>query len=144
RSYNTENDAIFERLAELAPGCESKVTRETSDQLAAIDETDLLFIDTQHTYQRMAMELATFGPRVKRYIVAHDTKLHGEKGEDGGPGLLPALREFMAAHPEWSVIYHTNEQYGLTVLSRDKRDKPKLPSKITMAANLAKAAKDYV
>ena len=50
-----------------------------------------------------------------------------------------ALRAFLKANPEWSVIYHTQVNHGLTVISRDKADKPALPGRITMAANLARA-----
>ena len=50
-----------------------------------------------------------------RRISLHDTQIFGEQGEDGGPGLLPALRRFLREHPEWSVVYHTQANHGLTV-----------------------------
>ena len=34
-------------------------------------------------------------------------------------GLLVALRAFLKANPESSVIYHTQVNHGLTVISRD-------------------------
>jgi hypothetical protein len=55
-----------------------------------------------------------------------------------------ALRAFVKANPEWSVIYHTQVNHGLTVISRDKADKPALPRRITMAANLARAVATHV
>ena len=55
-----------------------------------------------------------------------------------------ALRAFLKAIPEWSVIYHTQVNHGLTVISRDKADKPALPGRITMAANLARAVAAHV
>jgi len=76
--------------------------------------------------------------------VLHDTQIFGERGEDAGPGLLVALRAFLKANPEWSVIDHTQVNHGLTVISRDKADKPALPGRITMATNLARAVAAHV
>ncbi|MCA9035744.1 MAG: hypothetical protein KDA91_11475, partial [Planctomycetaceae bacterium] len=109
-----------------------------------IDETDLLFIDTKHTAGQLQAELDRHASRVRRWIVRHDTQIFGEQGEGGGPGLLPALRRFLREHPEWSVVYHTQANHGLTVISRGSRDKPKLPSRITMATNFAKAVAAHV
>jgi glycosyltransferase involved in cell wall biosynthesis len=98
----------------------------------------LLFIDTVHTANQAYAELVRFAPYHSR-IVFHDTATYGETGQDKGPGLLPALRRYMREHPEWSVIYHTQEQYGLTVISRNPADKKPLPSVITMGWNYAKS-----
>lgn len=57
-------------------------------------------------------------------IVLHDTRIFVERGEDGGPGLLVALRAFLRQFLKWSVVYHTQANHGLTVISRDSRDKP--------------------
>ena len=37
---------------------------------------------------------------------------------------MPAIREFVLGNPAWFVAYHTPEQYGLTVLSRQEQDRP--------------------
>ena len=74
----------------------------------------------------------------------HDTQIFGERGEDSGPGLLVALRAFLREFPEWSVICHTQANHGLTVISRDPRDKPALRGHITMAANLTRAVAAHV
>ena len=97
-----------------------------------IEETDLLFIDTKHVGDQLWAELSKHALRVRRWIALHDTQLFGEQGEDGGAGLLPALRRFLRENPKWSVVYHTQANHGLTVTGRDK---PVLPSKIKMAAN---------
>lgn len=55
-----------------------------------------------------------------------------------------ALRAFLRELPEWSVVYHTQANHGLTVISRDPRDKPALPGRITMAANLTRAVAAHV
>lgn len=103
-----------------------------------IEETDLLFLDTAHTASRIKAELEKYAPLVRRYIVRHDTQIYGETGEGGGPGLLIGIREYLREHPEWSVVYDTQKQYGLMVLSRDDRDKPKLPNAATLAFNFAR------
>ena len=83
--------------------------------MAEIDETDLLFIHSLHTRDRLLEELAKFAPSVTRYIVLGGTAGNGSRGEDGGPGLVDAIKAFIAANPDWFIAAHTNEQYGLTV-----------------------------
>lgn len=85
---------------------------------ATIEPTDLLFIDTKHTYQQLKDELVRHASQVSRYIMVHDTETFGEKGEDGGPGERAAISEFLAAHPEWSQKEHLTMSNGLTVLER--------------------------
>ena len=83
-----------------------------------MEETDLLFIDSLHTHAQAAAEMTMHRHRVRRYIVLHDTETFGQRGEDGGLGLWPAVEEFVAKHPDWSIrnrFYHDN---GLTVLER--------------------------
>ena len=109
-----------------------------------IEPCDLLFIDTRHTAAQLTAELERHARNVRRRIVLHDTQIFGERGEDAGPGLLVALRAFLKANPEWSVIDHTQVNHGLTVISRDKADKPALPGRITMATNLARAVAAHV
>jgi hypothetical protein len=109
-----------------------------------IEPTDLLFIDTIHTAMQLAAELARHAEKVRRYIVLHDTQVYGERGENGQPGLLVALRDYLRSHPEWSIIYHSVANNGLTVISRNPEDKPKLPSLPKMAWNYAKAIAKHV
>lgn len=104
-----------------------------------IEETDLLLIDTKHTADHLWMELERHAGKVRKRMVFHDTAVFGEKGEDGGPGLLPALRRFLKDNKEWSVIYHTDANNGLTVVSRDPTDKPPLPSVAKQVWNFAGA-----
>lgn len=88
---------------------------------------DLLFVDTLHRYAQLHLELTTYAPKCRRFIVIHDTDIHGERGEDGGLGLRLAIAEFCDAHQQWAVIDHTKEQYGLTVLSCVIEDRPEQP-----------------
>jgi len=90
-----------------------------------IPPTDMLFIDSHHTYDQLLKELMTHGPQVRRFIVMHDTHANGQRGDDGKPlGLLHAIRSFIIKNPGWRVIYHSEEQYGLTVIGRNPMDFP--------------------
>lgn len=153
-SYQKEDDAVRDHLHRLVLAKNnadpSQATEFTTvfggDSLKVdkIEPTDLLFIDTAHNAERVYAELTRHAEQVSARIVFHDTAIYGEKGDDGGPGLLVGIRRWLAEHPEWSVIYHTNEQYGLTVISRDPADKPKLPGVVRMGVNFAKALAEHV
>lgn len=140
-SYNSEHaDPLTQRVQQLAVarGTQTFTLMPLSDP-PQIPECDLLFLDYDHTYAGVKRRLEQYRGQVRRYIVLHDTKSHGSKGEDGGPGILQALREFLRAHPEWSVIRHTPDQYGLTVLGCQPQDKPPLPGTIQIATTFAGA-----
>ena len=84
-----------------------------------IEETDLLFIDTYHTYDQLSKELALHGNKSRRYLIFHDTVTFGEQGEDHNkPGLVQAINEFLWRNKHWSVkeIFYNNN--GLLVLER--------------------------
>lgn len=83
-----------------------------------IEPTDLLFIDTLHTYQQLRDELDQFAEMVSRWIIMHDTNIFGTCGEDGGRGLNAAITEFLADNPDWREIYRTDANNGLTILER--------------------------
>ena len=86
--------------------------------LDVIAGTDLLFIDTLHTYAQLRHELFTFHNSVLKYIALHDTVTFGQTGEDGGPGLILAVWEFLTTFPEWRIKAHYSNNNGLTVLER--------------------------
>lgn len=83
-----------------------------------IPNTDLLFIDTLHTYQQLKAELIRHASKVKRTIVLHDTVTFGTRGETGGKGLRPALGEFLSQNLQWSVKADFQNNNGLMVLKR--------------------------
>ena len=83
-----------------------------------IPEVDLLFIDSSHHYAQMQVELREHHAKVRRYLMFHDTVAYGELGEGGLVGINPAIREFMAEHPEWVEIAHYKHNNGLQILER--------------------------
>lgn len=74
-------------------------------------DIDLLFIDTDHTYEQLSAELAMHGDHVKRWIIMHDTETYGQQ-------LNPAIAVFLGQHPEWSEVLRLRNCNGLTVLER--------------------------
>ena len=145
-SYQMEKDRLMDHCIKLArkDGTSTLRSEVTSPSISELEPTELLFLDGEHTFDRLTIELAAYADQVSRYIVLHDTHLYGAQGQDGGRGLLEAVTNFTRKNPQWSIIYHTIDQYGLTVLSCSDEDKPELPSMVRMATNFAKATAKYV
>lgn len=89
-----------------------------------IEQTDLLHLDTIHHYDNTRGELAKYAGSVNKYIFLRGTGSFGIDAEFGGEGMFAAIREFVAANPEWFVVYHTAIEYGLTILSRVPEERP--------------------
>lgn len=75
-----------------------------------IQPTDLLFIDTEHTYSQLNQELLLHGNKAKKYIIMHDTTTF--------PDLNLAINEFLASNDHWKVKMIYTHNNGLTVLER--------------------------
>lgn len=84
-----------------------------------IECTDLLFIDTLHTFDQLSKELNLHHGKVKKYMLMHDTTWHGETGENGQGGLWKAIEEFLQNHAEWHLIERKTNNNGLTILGRN-------------------------
>ena len=109
-----------------------------SDLDCPMEPTDLLFIDTWHVYGQLKRELTRWHPHVRKFILLHDTEVDKWRGETlrcGGDipalsqrfgipqseimrGLWPAVREFLAEHPDWTLQRQDTNCNGLTVLAR--------------------------
>lgn len=86
-----------------------------------IEPTDMLFIDTYHTYDHLKKELELHADKVTKFIVMHDTESCGEVGghKSGARGLKPAIAEFLQEkRDEWYQKDHFAHCNGLTVLKR--------------------------
>ena len=77
-----------------------------------IDETDLLFIDTDHTYIQLSQELKLHGNKSRKYIILHDTETF--------PELNKAIDEFLSNNKHWNILVRYNNNNGLTILQRDQ------------------------
>jgi hypothetical protein len=114
------------------------VFHQASSLECPLEKTDLLFIDTWHVYGQLKRELERWNSHVTKYIIMHDTTVDEWAGETirqkwnpkeqsektGIPiheitkGLWPAIREFLASHPEWTMRERYNNNNGLTILER--------------------------
>ena len=84
-----------------------------------IEETDLLFIDTLHTYNQLSKELNRHGNKAKKWIILHDTEIFGKVAEDGiDKGLQYAIDEFLTSNQNWFIKEVFTNNNGLTVLER--------------------------
>lgn len=103
-----------------------------------IEPTDLLFIDSWHTYGTMIRELENNHKKVRKYMLFHDvitdgcfsesvryswdieqqSKESGHSEEEIFIGILPAIKEFLKKHPEWRVKEFFKNNHGLLVLER--------------------------
>ena len=102
--------------------------------LIEIESTDLLFIDSIHTFVHLTYELEKFSPHVKKYIVMHDTSApwgeQNDRAYQGNyseypieidrskKGLWAAIEDFLLKHPEWTLKERLLNNHGLTLLQR--------------------------
>lgn len=88
---------------------------------AKIEETDLLFIDTLHTYGQLSQELKLHGNKARKYLIFHDTQAYRHRGEDGtDKGLYDAILEFIEENPHWAILEDRPNNNGLLVAIREK------------------------
>jgi hypothetical protein len=120
-SIDIQKNATVEKLFALADASGKSCQYCIGDTLKIeIAETDLLFIDTLHTYEQLTQELKLHGNKAKKYLIFHDTHTFGMVGEIGidKRGLMPAIIEFVIANPHWGFYIHKTNNNGLTVLKR--------------------------
>jgi hypothetical protein len=87
-----------------------------------IEATDLLFIDTLHTYGQLQTELSRHAGKVIQYLIFHDTAGFRFRDEietaTEKKGLWPAIEEMMARERCWEIVFELQSGFGLTVLKR--------------------------
>lgn len=80
---------------------------------------DLVFIDTDHTYEQVKNELDIYHSKANKYIILHDTVSFRHGGFDGDEkGIWAAIMEFLYSHPEWELWESYTNNNGLTILKR--------------------------
>lgn len=80
--------------------------------------TDLLFIDTLHTYTQLSAELKRHARDALKFIVFHDTVTFGTHGEDG---KTPSLRQAIIDNLDqthWKMRDDYRNNNGLMVMER--------------------------
>jgi hypothetical protein len=83
---------------------------EADTRVIEIEETDLLFIDTEHTYDQMQKELELHGNKARKFIIFHDTAHCHE--------MNVAIKEFMEANPHWVNEEEVTNNNGFKIIKR--------------------------
>lgn len=97
-----------------------------------IEPTDLLFIDTLHTYNQLISELDLHSDKVSKYIILHDTTHFGrideviydhaseivKNKEKHKKGLMTAVEDFLLTvkGSRWEIFEVFENNNGLTIL----------------------------
>jgi predicted O-methyltransferase YrrM len=113
-SYDVERSANHDWIVRAAP---EWVFHQQSTLEAVIGETDLLFVDTVHTYDQLSAELARHAGRVSRTIALHDVHVTAEGPENDADGMRRAVQEFCQAGG-WEIVFDTPWCNGFTVICR--------------------------
>lgn len=77
-----------------------------------LDMCDMIFFDTEHTYEQLSKELVLHGNKANKYLVFHDTTSYESV-------LMPAIDEFMRFNPQWAIQHRYYNNNGLLVLERN-------------------------
>lgn len=99
-----------------------------------IETTDLLFIDTLHTYAQLTLELNKHAEKVRHYIIMHDTQTYGDRDENiynyassnlntcstEKRGLRQSIQDFLLTSEGrlWRIKEIYTHNNGLTILER--------------------------
>lgn len=99
-----------------------------------LEDTDLLFIDTLHTYNQLFQELFLHSSKSKKYIILHDTTSFGnideviyghasseiKNLETKKQGLWNAILDFLDTEKgnDWYIFDRHHNNNGLTILKR--------------------------
>jgi hypothetical protein len=110
-----ETQAYFD--AAIAGG--RRVTLHVEDtRTATIAPTDIMLVDSYHSYEQVKIELERHAGSVSKYIMFHDTTLFGDFGQGGEKGVWPAVQEFLESHPEWQLVERRTNCNGMTLIKR--------------------------
>jgi hypothetical protein len=119
RMYDLElNDQVTQHVTQLKLTGRDVTYTQANTLNLTIEPTHMLFVDTLHTYDQLKQELRVHAPQVSRFMAFHDTQTFGTRDEsnNAGPGLLPALLEWLSENPAWRICYHDYRNNGFTVI----------------------------
>jgi len=131
-SYDWEYNERIEEVKQVAEfnHIDFKFIQEDTTK-CTIEPTDLLFIDTFHTYSQLKLEIELHEPKVGKFLIFHDTNIYGRHGQVAGEkyipcpfektkGLADCIEEFLQKPPNhWALVeFNHDDFYGITVLKR--------------------------
>lgn len=134
-SYDIVRHPKIEEVIDLSKNYNIDYQFIQSDVLTIeIEETELLFIDTLHTYNQLVCELDIHSDKCSKYIILHDTTSFGEvdemiyehasneikKIETKKQGLWNAVLDFLDTEKGkfWEIKERFTNNNGLTILKR--------------------------
>jgi hypothetical protein len=131
-SYTKEPDLVLRKVIEALPQGSVEIYADTDSlSVPIIDETDLLYLDTVHSGERLKAELSLHGGQVRRFIVIRGTGSNGNVGEGGNsPGLFEGIKWYLNQNPKAFVAYHAEHKWGITVIGLQEVDRPASPVNI--------------
>lgn len=132
-SYDILYNPKIEEVISLSKEYGINFTFEEADVLKIkIEPTELLFIDTLHTYNQLITELSLHSDKVSKYIIFHDTSTYGLVDEkvynhasntiknmnNTKRGLVTAINDFLTTESGqfWKIHEVFRNNNGLTIL----------------------------
>jgi len=132
-SYDIVKHPQIEEVINLAKEYNIDYSFEIKDVLnIEIESTELLFIDTLHTYNQLINELTLHSSMVSKYIILHDTEHFGRLDETiyshasdkiksqqkTKQGLMTAVEDFLKTDSGqyWEIFQIYANNNGLTIL----------------------------
>lgn len=134
-SYDIVSTPEIEHIINLCNSSEYNFDFILGDTLTIeIEETDVLFIDTLHTYNQLKEELHRHSTKVRNHIILHDTisfrftdeeiyshASHIIKNSSKlKTGLFNAVKDFIFENKDWYIEKEYTNNNGLMILSRTK------------------------
>lgn len=120
--WNTDIDYLYRLQEEGKLPCKWFFEQGDTLKIAPIEPTDILFIDTLHTYKQVIGELNRHAKNVGQYIAFHDTSIYSQGtvsvDRPNEAGILKAVDEFLVNNPQWKEVYRVEYNHGLLVLEK--------------------------
>lgn len=118
-SYDNHTNGSLNLIKTMAKSAEVDFTFHCESTLdAEIEETDLIFFDTIHSYEHLKQELSRHGSKCRRYMIFHDTEAYGMRGQSGGHGIIKAIGEFLEDNKDWKIKEQCSNNNGLMILQK--------------------------
>lgn len=119
-SYDIDRRPIVDKLQSVELPCEWLFKQESTTD-TVIEETDMIFFDTLHTYSHLRDELLLHGDKCRKFFAFHDTVTCGEK-DSSGPnpnqeGIRRAIDEYVNAHG-LILVYKSDYNNGFEVYKK--------------------------
>jgi hypothetical protein len=132
-SYDIKKNSNIDEVINLCDEYSINYSFQEKDVLEIeIEPTELLFIDTLHTYNQLSKELEIHSKKVSKYIVLHDTTHFGrideviyshasdtiKKSQTTKQGLMTAIEDFLLTElgQSWEIFRVYTNNNGLTIL----------------------------